>query len=122
MNVPATTTATPTASPVSPVTFGTSVTFSTTVSLTAGGALPAAAGGTVTFFDGATQIGAAKPYIGGTITSDATTTLSVATHSVTAAYSPAGLFGASTSGPLSFQVTGINRGDRRPSSRSGQPR
>ncbi len=106
--VPGTTTATPTASPVSPVTFGTSVTFSTTVSLTAGGTLPAAAGGTVTFFDGATQIGAAKPYAGGTVTSDATTTLSVATHSVTAAYSPAGLYGTSTSGALSFSVTGVS--------------
>ena len=110
VNVPATTTATPTASPVSPVTFGTSVTFSTTVSLTAGGALPAAAGGTVTFFDGATQIGAAKSYTGGTITSDATTTLSVASHTVTASYSPAGLFGPSTSSALSFSVTGVSVG------------
>jgi len=91
----------------SPQQYGTSVSFSTTVHVgTAGGTGVTA--GTVQFFDGASQIGATKPVNGsGQATSDATTTLSIATHSITAVYTPAAgaLFNGSTSGITSFQVT-----------------
>ncbi|MEI6373527.1 MAG: Ig-like domain repeat protein [Actinomycetes bacterium] len=101
--------ATPTASPVSPQYQGTSVTFSTTVSA-GSGSNPA--NGTVTFFDGATQIGAAKTITsaGQTVTSDATTTLSrtgaFTDHTITAQFIPADYtdLSGSTSSGLTFRV------------------
>jgi len=96
-----TTTSTPTASVASPQVNGTSVTFSTTVT--------GAASGTVKFFDGATQIGATKNVTsdGGTVTSDATTSLSIATHSITAQYIAPDFaaISGSTSSALSYVIT-----------------
>ena len=93
----------PTFSPVSPVASGTSVTLSSTVT-------PANSTGSVHFFDGATDLGAA--------TYNATTGVATLTlpsgftnatgadvaHSITAAFTPAGLFGSSTSSTSSLTV------------------
>jgi hypothetical protein len=105
----ATTTTTPTASPVSPQVVGTSVTFSTTVAPASG----TLTGGTVKFFDGVTQIGVTKSLVGSatsgspvTVASDATTSLAVGTRSITAEYTAGSAsFSGSTSSALSFVVT-----------------
>ncbi len=110
----ATTTTTPTATPSGSQVQGTSITFSTTVKPASG----TLTGGTVTFFDGATQIGATKTISGtatsgspASVTSDATTSLSVGTHSITAQFTPsagdAAAFGGSTSTALSQVITSV---------------
>jgi Bacterial Ig-like domain (group 3) len=98
----ATTTSAPTFSPVSPVAGGTAVTLTSTVS-------PSNATGSVHFFDGATDLGAAT-FTGGTATLTNTFTNTSATgaavsHSITAVYTPTGLFSASTSAASALSVT-----------------
>ncbi len=84
--VPATTIATtPTILPAaSPIFYGESVTFSTTVTASGGGA---PIGGTVTFYDGATAIGVMVPFAGGVASYTTTVTqLFVGTNNITAIY------------------------------------
>lgn len=83
--------------PASPVTVGTSVTITATVS-------PAAATGSVQFFDGATSLGT-SPVSGGTA-SISTSAFTAGSHSLTATFTGTGSFGSSTAGPVSFTVTG----------------
>ncbi len=85
------------ANPASPVMAGVSVTFTATVS-------PSAAG-TVQFKDGATTLGSPVTVTGGQATF-ATSTLSVATHSITGVFVPANpaAFNGSTSAALSYTV------------------
>ena len=97
-----TTTSAPTFSPVSPVAGGTAVTLTSTVT-------PSNATGSVHFFDGATDLGAAT-FTGGTATLTNTFTNTSATgaavsHSITAVYTPTGLFSASTSAASALSVT-----------------
>jgi len=99
------TVATPTAVPTSPQNQGTSVVFSTSVT--------GVAAGTVKFFDGVTQIGADKTVTssGGTVSSDATTTLSrsgaYTDHSIVAKYYPPTYAAVDqvNSSALTFRVT-----------------
>jgi len=106
----ATSTTTPTVAPAGATHVqGTSLTFSTTVAAVSGSI---AAGGTVTFFDGATQLGAPKGVAGpvGTspvsVSSDAISGLGLGSHSITAHFAPGGTgFAASTSGGLAQQIT-----------------
>ena len=91
----------PTATPASPSIYGQTVTFSTTVSATyAGGGPPT---GTVSFRDGATEIGVATLIDGvATLSVD---DLSVGAHSITAVYSGSGNFAASAiSSALAYSV------------------
>jgi len=92
------TTTTVSASPVSPTTAGTSVTFTATV-------VPNTAAGSVQFKDGASNLGSAVAVASGTATLT-TATLSQATHSITAVFTPTTVtaFNASTSGALSYVV------------------
>ena len=83
-------------SPASPVSRGTSVTLTATVG---GGAT----GGTVTFKDGTTNLGAPVALTGGTATLR-TTALPVGTRSLTAVYSGATTFAGSTSAATSYVV------------------
>jgi hypothetical protein len=85
-------------SPASPVDFGTPVTLTATV--TAAGAT-----GTVAFFDGATQLGAPVAVSGG-VASTTTSTLTVASHSLTAQFTPtdATKFSPSTSAASTLVV------------------
>ena len=82
-------------SSVSPITYGTSVTFTATVT----GSSPT---GTVTFFDGATNIGT------GTVSSGqatlSTSTLTGGSHSITASYGGDGSNAGSTSSAITQQV------------------
>jgi len=96
---PTATSTTVTANPASPTTAGTSVTFTATVS-------PSTAAGSVQFMDGTNTLGSPVTVSGGTATSAATTTLSTATHSITAVFTPtnASAFGPSTSTALSYVV------------------
>jgi hypothetical protein len=79
-STPTTTTVSP--SPASPVTAGTSVTFTATVS-------PAAAAGSVQFADGGSALGSPVTVSGGTA-SFTTGALTAGTHSITAAFTPSG--------------------------------
>ncbi len=81
----ASTTTTVTAVPASPAVFGQSVTFTATVAPVA----PATATptGTVTFKDGATQIGTTQTLSGSGTASVSTSSLAVASHTITATYS-----------------------------------
>jgi uncharacterized membrane protein (DUF441 family) len=85
------------ASPTSPSTAGQSVTFTATVTPTAAG--------TVQFKDGANNLGSPQSVVAGQA-SVSTSALSVATHPITAAFTPANpaAFNASTSTPLSYTV------------------
>ena len=114
MPVTSTTTTTPTAAPSGSQVLGTSITFSTTVAPASG----TLTGGTVAFFDGATQIGAAKTVAGtatsgspASVSSDATSGLAVGTHSITARFTPsagdAAGFSGSTSPALSQVITSV---------------
>lgn len=76
------TTVTVTSSP-NPSNFGQSITFNATVVITSGSGTP---GGTVTFFDGKTQLGSASVSSGGVATFK-NSTLTVGTHQITANYS-----------------------------------
>ena len=89
-----TTTSAPTFSPVSPATNGDSVTLTSTVT-------PSSATGSVHFFDGSTDLGAAT-FSGGTATlahvfTNTTNPKVNETHGITAVYTPTGLFSPSTS-------------------------
>jgi hypothetical protein len=108
----ATTTTTPTVSPAGAShPQGTSLTFATKVAAASGSI---AGGGTVAFFDGATQLGTAKVVAGpvGTapvsVSSDAISSLGVGAHAITAMFVPADAgFASSTSGVLAQQITGV---------------
>src|SRR5262249_35090021 len=93
------TTTTVTANP-SATTGGTLVTFTATVAPSPG------ASGTVTFKDAGVVLpgGANVPLVGG-VAAYSTSTLSAATHPITAEFSGGGLFTASTSNPLNFVVS-----------------
>lgn len=86
------------ASPSSPVTPGTTVILTATV--TSSGS---AATGTVNFLDGATVIGTGT--LSGTTATFSTSALSVGTHSLTAAYLGDGTYTASTSSAISYTVS-----------------
>ena len=86
-------TATSVTSTPNPSLFGGAVTITATVATLAPGA--GTAGGTVSFFDGVTPLGAAT--LSGGSASISTSTLSVGSHSLTAAYAGATDFSASTS-------------------------
>jgi hypothetical protein len=94
-------TSTTVASSGSPSAFGQSVTFTATVALTAPG--PPNPTGTVEFFDGATELGTGALASNGTATFS-TSSLNVATHSITAQYLGDTNFTGSTSTPLSQVV------------------
>jgi len=101
LTVTNTATSAPTFSPVSPVASGASVTLSSTVT-------PAGATGSVHFFDGATDLGAAT-YNSTTGVATLPSTFTNATaadvaHSITAQFTPAGLYGSSTSSASSLTV------------------
>jgi Bacterial Ig-like domain (group 3)/FG-GAP-like repeat len=94
----ASTTTTLTATP-NPANVGQSVVFTATVA-------PATSGvptGTVSFFDGSTQLGASN--MSGGVASFSTTSLAAASHSVTAVYSGDGNYNASTSTAMSEVVS-----------------
>jgi hypothetical protein len=99
-STPTTTTLT---SNTSTAVFGSSVTLIATVA-------PAAATGTVTFFDGTTSLGTATLASGAA--SISTTTLQVGDHSITAQYGGTATFGASTSSAMVIHITpaGSNTG------------
>lgn len=86
------------ASPASTAAFGASVTLTATVSPTAAG--------TMTFFDGSTQIGSAP--VSGSSGSVSVTNLSTGSHTLTATFTPSnsGAFSGSTSSGLSYTITG----------------
>ncbi len=84
------------ASSVNPSTSGQTVMFTATVS-------PAAATGTVQFFDGAASIGTAT--LSGGTASFSTSTLGPGSHSITAAFSGDSTYAASTSSALTQMVT-----------------
>ncbi|MDO7845075.1 Ig-like domain repeat protein [Hymenobacter sp. M29] len=98
--VTAATTSTTLTSSANPSVFGQSVTFTATVTNTNGSATPT---GTVTFKDGATTIGTGT-LNGSGVATFSTSTLSVATHTISAVYGAATGFSASTSGNLSQVV------------------
>jgi Bacterial Ig-like domain (group 3) len=83
-------------SSVNPSAYTQSVTFTATV--------PTGASGTVSFFDGGTQVGAAVLIASGAATTS-TSTLSVGTHSITATYSGDSNYTSATSAAIS-QVVG----------------
>lgn len=74
--------------------------FTFTATVTSANGTPT---GTVAFFDGATQIGTGTLNASGVAT--LTFTLSVGTHTMTAAYAGDGTFGPSTSAPITVTVT-----------------
>ena len=90
------TTTTLAASPSGPVDPGTSVTLTATVS-------PAAAAGSVAFFDGATSLGTAS--VAGGVASVSTSALTSGSHSLTAKFTPSSsTYAVSTSTPVTFTV------------------
>ena len=96
---PVTTTTAVAANQASPVSAGTSVTFTATLT-------PGSAVGAVQFMDGTTALGSAVPVSAGSATSVAATTLPAGTHSITAVFTPtdATVFVTSTSSAISFVV------------------
>lgn len=85
-----------TASPASPQFQGTPVTFTTTIS-------PAAATGSVEFFDGATSLGSAV--VSGGTASITRSNLSVATHTITSDFTPTGVaYRPSSSNAISYDI------------------
>jgi hypothetical protein len=91
-------TSTSVASSLNPSTFGASVTFTATVTSSAG-----TPGGTVTFMDGSTTLGTGTLNSGGTATYT-TSALAVASHSINAVYAGSTNFSGSTSPALSQTV------------------
>ena len=87
-------------SSANPSVYGSSVTFTATLSAVGGGATPA---GTIQFMDGATNLGSAVALSSGVATY-ATATLAAATHSITAVYSGDSNYAGSTSSVLSQVV------------------
>ncbi|WP_244872284.1 Ig-like domain repeat protein [Catellatospora sp. TT07R-123] len=97
-NAPVSTTTSLGIAPAAPVVQGTTVTLTATVT-------PAAATGTVQFFDGATPLGGPVTVASGSA-SLSTAALTAATHSLKAAFTPSGApYTASESGVTSYQVT-----------------
>ena len=96
---PAPTTTALTALP-NPATAGQTVTLTATVTSTTAGSIT----GTVTFLDGSTSIGTGNVSAGG-VAMLQTSTLSVATHSVTAMYSGDSNFAVSTSPPVTVTIS-----------------
>ena len=94
-------TTTSVASSANPSKFGQSVTFSATVSVVAPGAGTPA--GSLEFFDGATSLGTSTLNGSGQATFT-TSTLTVATHSITAKYLGNGNYNESTSSALNQEV------------------
>jgi hypothetical protein len=90
-------------SSVNPSTAGQNVTFTATVASTTLGTIA----GTITFFDGATQIGSPVTVSGGSA-SISTTTLAQGSQSITARYSGNSAFSASTSSALSQTVNAVS--------------
>ena len=86
-------------SSLNPAVYGQSVTFTATV--TSAGGTPT---GTVNFKDGSTVIGSALPLDGSGVATFTTSSLTTATHTMTAVYSGASGFSASTSANLSQVV------------------
>ena len=84
-----------------PATFTQAVTFTATVT-PQGKGTPS---GTVSFFDGASNIGS-SPLNGSGVATFATSTLALGTHSITASYSGDANWAASTSAALSESVQG----------------
>jgi autotransporter-associated beta strand protein len=99
----ATPTATTLSADVNPVAFGRPVTLTATVSVPAPGTA-SPAGGTVTFFDGATALGTATVAANGRATFT-TSALGVGAHSLTATLAAAGELAASTSAAWAEAVT-----------------
>jgi len=91
--------ATSVSSSLNPAVFGQSVTFQATV--TGGAGTPT---GTVDFKDGATVIASARPLDGSAVASFTTSSLSAATHTITAVYSGNAGYNGSTSANLSQVV------------------
>jgi hypothetical protein len=91
-----------TAAPVSPGVFGTSVTFTATVTLVSNGS--AVTSGTVKLMEGATQIGSTGTVDASGKTTFTTSTLTVGTHSLVANYTDPGA-AHNSSGSASFVVT-----------------
>jgi hypothetical protein len=87
-----------------PSTTGQSVTFTTTVSSSTAGAIS----GTVTFLDGATSLGTGPVGAGGVATFT-TTSLTAASHSITAQYGGDANFAASTSAVLTQVVNAATK-------------
>ncbi len=87
-------------SSANPSVFGSSVTFTATVSQTQGAATPT---GSVTFFDGATPLGSA-PLNGSAQAMFATSSLAGGNHSITAVYGGDVNYAGSTSGVLTQNV------------------
>ncbi len=83
-----------------PSALGEAVTFTATVASPSG----TPTGGTVQFKDGAANLGAPVPLVGGTA-SLTTTSLGVGTHPITAVYSGSGLFQPSSSAPINQTVS-----------------
>ena len=108
----ASSTTTVTSAPANPSVYGQSVTFTATVaSNPPGSGTPT---GTVQFQIDGTNFGSAVPLVGGSATSSAITTLSVATHSITAIYSGDANFATSTGtltqtvNPAALSITANN--------------
>jgi hypothetical protein len=90
------------ASDINPSSFGQPVTFTATIAVPPGGP---AAGGTVSFFDGATLLGAVDQTSGAAALT--TSALAAGTHSITAAYAGNADYGSSVSPPLTQQVRAL---------------
>ena len=84
-------------SDASPVTAGTNVTFTATVS----SLIPGTLTGTVDFYDGATKLNDTGVTIVAGVATYSTTALNVATHSITAVYSGDSVYATSTSSAVS---------------------
>jgi hypothetical protein len=99
-------TSTAVTSSLNPSTVGASVTFTAAVTSATAGTIT----GTATFFDGATQLGTPATISGG-MAAYTTSTLTQATHSITAQYSGDTNYAASTSSAVSQVVNAASTGD-----------
>ena len=88
--------------PSSPVTVGSAVALSATVTAAAGG-VPS---GSITFFDGSASLGTAAVNGSGTA-SLSVTTLAIGAHTITAQYAASGNFAASTSAAKQVVIVGL---------------
>jgi hypothetical protein len=95
------------ASNAAPV-YGQTVTLTATVTAVAGGAIPTASDGTVTFYDGTKMLGTAT-LSGSPATATLTTaTLAAGQHSITASYSGDSKFDAALFGQCAVPAVGLN--------------
>ena len=95
-----------TASPNSPQSVNTPVTFTDMITPSSGTAYPT---GTVKFYDGTTQIGTTQTVAEGGTTNVGDATISISsltagTHNITAVYTPTGSFAASTSSAIGYAI------------------